>query len=62
MEAQLVQPPIPESAAEKMSDEQWLSSIHKYDTDDRDFTQDDHFVGGALELSRVSGKQSKERT
>lgn len=60
MEAQLVQPPIPESAAEKMSDEQWLSSIHKYDTDDRDFTQDDHFVGGALELSRVLESRVKK--
>lgn len=60
IEAQLVQPPIPEDAAEKMSDEQWLSSIHKYDTDDRDFTQDDHFVGGALELSRVLEKRVKD--
>ena len=60
IEAQLVQPPIPEDAAEKMSDEQWLSSIHKYDTDDRDFTQDDHFVGGALELSRVLENKVKD--
>ena len=53
MEAQLVQSPIPEDAAAEMSDEQWLSAIHKHDTDDREFTQDDHYVGGALELSRV---------
>ena len=33
MEAQSAQPPIPEDAAEKMSDEQWLSAIHHHDTD-----------------------------
>ena len=34
MEAQLAQPPIPEDATERMSDEQWLSAIHHHDTDD----------------------------
>ena len=53
MEVQRARPPIPEDGAEKMSDEQWLSAIHKHDTDDREFTQDDHYVGGALELSRL---------
>ena len=52
-EAQWAQPPVPEDAAAKMSDEQWLSAIRKYDTDDHKFTQDDLYVGGALELSRV---------
>ena len=52
-EAQWAQPPVPEDAAAKMSDEQWLSAIRKHDTDDHKFTQDDLYVGGALELSRV---------
>ncbi len=53
MEVQPAQPPIPEGAAEKMSDEQWLSAIRQHDTDDREFSQDGRFVGGALELSRL---------
>ena len=59
MEAQWAQPPIPEDATEKMSDEQWLSAIHHHDTDERDFTQDGHYVGGALELSRLLEKRVK---
>lgn len=53
MEAQQVQSPIPEDAVEKMNDEQWLSAIHQHNTDRDDFTQDGHYVGGALELSRI---------
>ena len=53
MEAQMVQPPIPEDATEKMRDEQWLSAIHQYDTDRSDFAEDGRFVGGALEFSRI---------
>ena len=62
MEAQLAQPPIPEDATEKMSDEQWLSAIRHHDTDTHEFTQDGDFVGGALELSRLLEKRGKERT
>ena len=53
MEAQLAQPPIPEDATKRMSDEQWLSAIHQHDTDEREFTQDGQYIGGALELSRL---------
>ena len=53
MKAQIVESPIPENAAERMSDEQWLSAIRRYDTDRSDFTQDGRFVGGAHELARV---------
>ena len=53
MKVQRAQPPIPEDGARRMSDEQWLSAIHKHESDDREFTQDVHYVGGALELSRV---------
>ena len=53
MKAQRAQPPIATDAAEKMSDEQWLSAIHKYNTDQGEFTHDGRFFGGALELSRL---------
>ena len=53
MEGHWAQSPIPDDAAEVMSDEQWLSAIRKHDTDDHKFTQDDLYVGGALELSRL---------
>ncbi|MCY4090690.1 MAG: hypothetical protein OXF62_07720 [Caldilineaceae bacterium] len=59
MEAQLAQPPIPEDATGKMSDKQWLSAIRHHDTDERDFTQDGHYIGGALELSRLLEKRVK---
>ena len=57
---QFAQPPIPEDAVEKMSDEQLLSAIHHYDTDTHDFTQDGHYVGGALELSRTLDEKVKD--
>ena len=53
MEFQRIQPPIPEDAAQKMSNKHWLSAIRKHDTDCDDFTQDGRYVGGALELSRL---------
>lgn len=59
MEVQLAQPPIPEDATEKMNDAQWLSAIHQHDTDERDFTRDGHYIGGALELSRLLEKRVK---
>jgi len=60
MEAQLAQPPIPEDATEKMSDEQWISAICHHDTDERDFTRDGHYIGGALELSRSLENRIKQ--
>ena len=53
MEAQWAQSPIPEDAAKEMNDAQWLSAIHQHDTDERGFTQDGDYVGGARELSRI---------
>ena len=53
MEAQWAQSPISEDATQEMSDEQWLSAIRKYATDDREFVQDGTYVGGALEFSRL---------
>ena len=60
MKVELVPSPIPEHAAEKMSDDHWLSAIRRHDSDVSQFKQDGHLVGGALELSRVLENQVKE--
>jgi hypothetical protein len=44
-----VHSPIPERAADKMSDEQWLGAINKYNSDSREYSYSDHFKGGASE-------------
>lgn len=49
----LVESPIDQSAAEKMTDRQWLRAIDKYRPEDRQFFSGYPFKGGALELSRV---------
>lgn len=49
----LVESPIDQSAAEKMTDQQWLRAIDKYRPEDRQFFSGYPFKGGALELSRV---------
>ena len=53
MEGHWAQSPIPDDAAEVMSDEQWLSAIRKHDTDQHESTHDGRFIGGARELSRI---------
>lgn len=58
-EAQRVQSPIPEDAADRMSDEHWLSAIRQYDTGRSNFRQDGRLVGGAHELSRVLESEVK---
>lgn len=50
-EAQWVGSPIPEEALPRMSDEQWLSAMSRYD-EDRSTLRQGNFVGGAVELSR----------
>ena len=60
MKAERVRSPIPEQAAEKMGDEQWLSAIRQHDSDEHGLTQDGHLGGGALELSRVLENQVKQ--
>lgn len=42
--------PIPPDAANKMSDDQWLRAMVRYDSDENDW---DTFTGGARELSHV---------
>ncbi len=60
MKAQWVPPPIPEQAAEKMSDDQWLSAIRQYGREGSGVRQDGHVIGGAHELSQVLENQVKQ--
>ena len=59
MKVEYVPSPIPEQAADKMSDGQWLSAIRRHDGE-HGFGQDGHLSGGALELSRVLENQVKQ--
>ena len=60
MKVEYVPSPIPKNAAEKMTDEQWLSAIRQYDNDWHGLKRDGHFTGGALELSRVLESEVKQ--
>lgn len=60
MKAELVHSPIPEQAAVKMGDDQWLSAIRHYHGDEHGYSQDRLLGGGALELSRVLESQVKQ--
>ena len=59
IEAYQVQSPITEDAAERLSDEHWLSAILRYDTGRSNFRQDGSVVGGVHELSRVLESEVK---
>ena len=59
MKVEYVPSPIPEHAAGKMSDDQWLSAIRQHN-DEHGFRQDGHFAGGALQLSRVLESQVRQ--
>lgn len=48
----LVVSPIEETAAKKMTDDQWLKAIKRYDSE-REFPREDILKGGALELART---------
>ena len=60
MKAEWVPSPIPEQAAEKMSDDQWLSAIRRHDSERPGVGQDGHLIGGAHELSQVLQNQVKQ--
>ena len=60
MMAEWIPSPISEHAAEKMSDDQWLSAIRQHDANEHDNTVDGRIVGGALELSRVLEDRVKQ--
>ena len=53
-----VSSPIATAAAERMTDDQWLSAMKKYQTDDD--TNWDDLTGGARELSQVLQEQVKQ--
>ncbi|MCI0488042.1 MAG: hypothetical protein L0229_15740 [Blastocatellia bacterium] len=56
-----VGPPVPESAADKMTDKQWLSAIARYNRGDEHPIRDGQLVGGAMELSRLLESQVKKQ-
>ena len=59
MKAEYVPSPIPEQAADRMSDDQWLSAIRRHHGE-HGLRQDGHLTGGALEVSRVLENQVKQ--
>jgi len=60
--AWLVGSPIPKKAAEKMTDEQWLKAIARYDYNDvrSGFQRTGQIIGEANELSRLLESQVKQ--
>ena len=57
--ASFVGSPIPESATQKMTDEQWLRAIKHYDRYGLDLNKGGSLAGGAGELSHLLEKQVK---
>jgi hypothetical protein len=57
--ASIVGSPIPESAAEKMTDEQWLNAMDCYNHNEPNsfFQRNGEFVGGSGELSHILERQ-----
>jgi hypothetical protein len=49
--------PIPQSAADHMSDEQWLRAVEKYHSSERDFRS---FAGGADQLAQLLESETKK--
>lgn len=54
------QSPIPEAAAEKMSDAHWLRAIMRYDDDALRIGRAEGIVGGADQLAQVLQSQAKQ--
>ena len=59
MEAEFVGSPLPDGAAEKMTDGQWLSAISRHNKGERIYERDGRLVGGALQLSQDLKNQVK---
>ena len=57
---EVVDSPIESKKAEKMSDEQWLKAIAKYNTDKVEYRSGGLLKGGSIELSRVLGEETKK--
>jgi len=62
IQAGFVGSPVPQSAADNMTDEQWLSAIARYDNDKPEswLQRNGELVGGAGELSRILENQVKK--
>ena len=60
MEWSRVASPIPESAASKMKDDDWLGAIERYSSDSSSGDPGNFLVGGALQLSQLLEAQTKE--
>lgn len=58
--AGIVGSPIPQDSVEKMTDEQWLSAIMRYDSEDISSERDGQLVGGAYELSTLLEEHVKK--
>ncbi|MEG5054081.1 MULTISPECIES: hypothetical protein [unclassified Microcoleus] len=60
--ASIVGSPIPKKAAEKMTDEQWLKAIARYDYNDlrSGFQRTGQIIGGAYNLSKFLESQVKQ--
>jgi hypothetical protein len=55
-----VRPPIEESALVKMSDDDWLGAMRKYNDDFRRTTDERPFMGGAAELASALSNEAKK--
>jgi hypothetical protein len=60
MRGGFVGPPIEKESADKMNDDQWISAIVKYNSDERGHNQRDFLKGGATELARLLQGFTKE--
>ena len=60
MEVQFVESPIPQAAALRMKDEEWLSAISKYDREGVHTERNGGFLGGSVQLSRVLEEQVRQ--
>ncbi|MFD3975623.1 hypothetical protein [Streptomyces cyaneofuscatus] len=58
--AHFVGPPVPRSAGEHMTDDQWLRALRKYDTEQTDWDGDVP-TGGARELASLLGSVAEQQ-
>jgi hypothetical protein len=59
IEVRQVGSPLPEHAAERMTDEQWLSAVARYSHDQMRALRDGELVGGTHELAQLLKEQVK---
>lgn len=56
--AQIVSSPIPEDASTRMTDDNWLQALQRYDQEGPNWNGHD-FTGGSIELARTLGRRAK---